>query len=462
MVTFALVGVVLLAAVGVGVNALVRWVGHDQGVIVITDEGMRLGPASSEASTAGREQRSVITIHGPATISRPAPTSVVLSASWGSGPEQFGLDESGAGYGPSVMAVSEWGVNGLEGRILAVADQVNSRVQLFLLKDDGSADLLRSVPLPSVAGGLSDMVIDPDGHIYVLSGGQSQVIYALSAASDDVHLLYNPTPMAVRLHLNGFNLFAEGADGKSYGVTAIFDYEGGPGDKLRERGLDTSATAWAAPVDGVPVPGSNEGRVAKVQLRDGNAEVRVVNTAGELRQAFVVTSPDLPIDSAGLLGQDAAQNLWVLMRIYADGWEGTESFLMVGVSPEGTKVGELRLPLDAYATWDVFLDPVFPFGVYEMRGTEEGLEINRYSKLVEPVTTTTVFSPEETAQQWYERGYFMGYWAGNVETIPVQPASSSRVLLQWAHPFSAPGHGSPGESDTEGPFGNQEAPMGLW
>jgi hypothetical protein len=335
----------------------------------------------------------VVRLSGPAVISRPQPSKVVLSASWGSGLKEFGLDTSGPGNGPSVIAVSDWGVNGLTGRVLAVADQVNSRVQLYLLKDDGSADLLKSVPLPSVTGGLSDMVIDPDGHIYVLRGGQSQVIYALSATNDDVHLLYNPTSMAVRLHLDGFNLFAEAEDGTCYGVTGIFDYEGGPGDKLRERGVDTSSTAWATPVKGVPLPGSNEGRVVQVTLTDGKVEVRISNSAGELRQAFTPTSGDLPIDSATLLGQDAVQNLWLLMRIYQEDWEGTESFLIVAISAEGEKMGELRLPLDVYTTWDVFLDPVFPFTIYEMRGAAEGLTVSSYSQLVAPVTTTSVPAP---------------------------------------------------------------------
>ena len=287
------------------------------------------------------------------------------------------------------MAVSEWGVSGLEGRVLAIADQVNSRVQLFLLKDDGSTGLLRSVPLPGAGGLLADMVIDPDGHIYVLRGGPSQVIYALSAANSDVHLLYSPTATPVGLRLNGFNLFVEDDNGICSGVTGIFDYPGGPGDRLRERGLDTSVTTWAASVDGVPLSGSYEARVAKVQLRDGRVEVNVSNNDGELRQSFTVTSADLPIDSARLLGQDAAQNLWLLMRIYGEGWEGAESFMIVAVSPENQKVGELRLPLDVFATWDAFLNPAFPFGVYEMRGTEEGVGINLYSQVLDSATLTS-------------------------------------------------------------------------
>ena len=34
--------------------------------------------------------------------------------------------------------------------------------------------------------------------------------------------------------------------------------------------------------------------------------------------------------------------------------------------------------------------------------------------------TTTTYSPAEIARQWYQDGAYMGYWAGNVETIPAE------------------------------------------
>jgi hypothetical protein len=82
--------------------------------------------------------------------------------------------------------------------------------------------------------------------------------------------------------------------------------------------------------------------------------------------------------------------MWVLLHIHKEGWNGTESLLAVAVSPEGKKVGELRLPLDADASEDVFLGPTSPLTIYEMRGTKEALIVNNYSELVAPVTTTSI------------------------------------------------------------------------
>ncbi len=135
--------------------------------------------------------------------------------------------------------------------------------------------------------------------------------------------------------------------------------------------------------------GPSSGRLVSLALRDDGAEVRVSNFSGQLERQFQISLPDLPLDSATILGEDGYEDVWILFHVYKQGWKGTESLLAVAVSPEGKKAGELRLPLEQYASEDVFLDPIFPFTIYEMHGTKEGLTVNHYSQLIEPVTSTT-------------------------------------------------------------------------
>ena len=65
-------------------------------------------------------------------------------------------------------------------------------------------------------------------------------------------------------------------------------------------------------------------------------------------------------------------------------------------------------------------------------------------------TTSTTHSPEEIAQQWYQQGAYMGYWAGNVETIPAKSAHLPDYFFSGPTP-SAPilrdGEGKPLQED---------------
>lgn len=379
LVLAALSTVVVLAVLGFGVSTLVERLGRDQSVVVITDDSMSPSASGSPSATLSGNTTtgspSSIVITGPETLSDAAtPQETILRASWGSGPGQFAGPEV---PGPRAFAVSE---ETGSGRIIALGDEENYRVQFFRWNSDGATSFLREVSIPDIDGGLRDFVIDPKGNTYVLKG---QEVLGLRADSDEVkHFPLDETIVPARLYLNGFNLYVQADDGTSYPVAALFE-------PAPER-----APEWGSPKNGVPVYGPTEGRVLSLSVSQHQVEVKDSTNAGQVQRVLSVSSPDLPIQRAWILGQDAIENIWLLLHIYGEGWQGTESRLIVAISPQGEKVGELRLPLDETGPLDVVLDPVSPFGVFELRRTaEEGIAINRYTQVVGSVTTVTTVAP---------------------------------------------------------------------
>ena len=98
---------------------------------------------------------------------------------------------------------------------------------------------------------------------------------------------------------------------------------------------------------------------------------------------------------------------------------------------------------------------------------EEGLSTATISSVPQSTTTTgmttSTYSPEEVEQklhgQWYGEGLYMGFWAGNVETIPAHPKSLPEFF------FSGPTPSAPVEVDNEGnPIQKDPSQIGkpLW
>jgi hypothetical protein len=334
---------------------------------------------SAMSTTGDAAKQFVIIVSGPAIITRPTPQTVILSAAWGAGTGQFGLNKGDSQKGPSAFAVNEGG----DWRTLAVADDANSRVLVYRLSwETGKAALYRTISLPDVTGGLRDVLIDPRGTVYVLRGQEEVLV--LQPDTDQIwHFPIDPSIGARRLRL-GAGLYVEGADGNSYGVAATDPSQGFKPVKLEDS------------LAGVPVGMQGGTYTASLKLDSGTVRVLISDPHGQgstVVRDFRISSPDLPIESASILGLDWVENMWVLLHISKEGWNGTESLLAVAVSPEGKKVGELRLPIDADASEDVFLGSTSPFTIYEMRCSTEGLTISNYSELVAPVTTTSITAP---------------------------------------------------------------------
>ena len=87
-------------------------------------------------------------------------------------------------------------------------------------------------------------------------------------------------------------------------------------------------------------------------------------------------SPDLPVSEVRALGCDWSADFYAMAHIYDEKWKGTESWLFMGVSPDGKDLGRLRLPLDSYAGsgWTVAPDGK----IIAVRSTKEGLEVDEY------------------------------------------------------------------------------------
>jgi len=89
-----------------------------------------------------------------------------------------------------------------------------------------------------------------------------------------------------------------------------------------------------------------------------------------------ILSPDLPLDSTWPLGFDGNGNFYVAMRLYEPDWTGTESWYFVGITPDGTSRGHVRLPLDDWAGggWELNEDG----RVYELHSSQSGIELLKH------------------------------------------------------------------------------------
>ncbi|MGI5940385.1 MAG: hypothetical protein ACOX8V_06870 [Thermoleophilia bacterium] len=106
------------------------------------------------------------------------------------------------------------------------------------------------------------------------------------------------------------------------------------------------------------------------------AVIQLIDTTTGHSLEVPVASQELPLDSIQALGTDGAGNLYAMARIYEENWTGTESWCFMGVTRDGTSLGQLRLPLDFWAGggWTVT-----PEGkILELRSTQDGIEVVEY------------------------------------------------------------------------------------
>jgi hypothetical protein len=101
---------------------------------------------------------------------------------------------------------------------------------------------------------------------------------------------------------------------------------------------------------------------------------------------------------------------------------------------ESTFMKRLQVPLSVFAVLVVLLAWITACGHAQV--DEQGLTAATFSSAPQSTTTSTqmttsTFSPEEIEQklygEWYEGGLYVGFWAGNVETIPAHPTVAPRL-----------------------------------
>ncbi len=265
-------------------------------------------------TTVSSEVVTPIVVSGPATIERPE-GEVLFSKEWGENPGQLGYDtwEQGApSHNPIELAISP------DESTIAILDYANTRAELFTL--DGT--LIRAIPIPSTSL-LADIAYDKRGRLYVLAGNE---LFELPAAPDGNVVTNDTYP------------------------SDAFPYE------LR---WDDNDVAYQL-VFGDPT------RVSLLITDSSTKSVREVP----------ITSAELPLDDCRILGYDYSGNCYVMIRIYREHWQGTESWCYVGVSPQGEYLGQIRLPLDCWAGGGVTVTPSGK--ILELRSTEAGVIVAEY------------------------------------------------------------------------------------
>jgi hypothetical protein len=273
-------------------------------------ETLHFAPAPPELTpTIASSDAPSIAISGPPVIERPRGTELFRVA-WGSEPGQIGYsttEQETPSQNPIELAVSP------DGTTIAVLDYANVRVELFTR--DGKLEQTILIPATTVLGGLA---YDRQGALFLLP---SDSVLALRVAGGAE---------------SGASSIAWGD--WVYGPTAV-------DDSLTCQVFFHGVGSWVAVIS-------------------SDAE------ASSLRNV-PISSTELPLDSIRLLGRDYAGDFFLMARICGEGWNGTESWCFIGLSPHGDYLGKVRLPLDSWAGagW-----AVTPGGtIIELRSTEAGI-----------------------------------------------------------------------------------------
>lgn len=320
---FTAAWVVALAAIGIGV------------AIGVPDAGLQ--PKSIELT-------------GTAVLERPT-AKTLITATWGSGLGQFGRDKGGMQMGPERLAVSR------DNSTIAILDYVNSRVQLF--GRDGTFQT--AVPVPQ-GPALQDIAFDNVGRLVVLSLNGEPSVLLIDPKDPEKSEKHKIDP-----GLNPQELVVDGATVRVRGIGDTTYAVLGPDRAVEEAQQPSTA------VVGTPV-GDTAFQV--IWKSNASASLVVENEQKKTAKEVEITSGTLPIDEIRPLGTDSSGDFYAMVRIYQEGWKGTESWYFLEVTPDGSCIGRLRLPLDFYAGggWTVAPDGK----ILELRSTESGIQVQEH------------------------------------------------------------------------------------
>lgn len=321
-----------------------------------TKEGAGAGSSAGVASTdlpAGETSAAtIITMDDPGRVVRPL-GQVVLQASWGTAPGQFGIGEATPRSGPMLLAVSP------DAGSLAILDWANARLQVFAR--DGK--LLQVVPLDEGWDSL-DMAWDGPESILLLDQGSESVVRRIVLDGGKATDVYPAAPEAFpdRLMVEGGEIWVHGESDLSYPVV------------LGGTPLDAEAQH----------KGARQGFFARSGFVSGSrqdelhAEVRIAEPTGLMREFALMAPATLPIQSWSPMGRDRQGNVYVAILNYSEHRDAPTSFTFLGISSSGQKLGQLVLPLDGTVGGGGF-ELGDDGRIYEMRCLDAGLEVREYS-----------------------------------------------------------------------------------
>jgi hypothetical protein len=270
---------------------------------------------TTTVTTAAEAIESVISISGPAFFERPE-GAMLFTKAWGSEPDQVGhgvWEQGMPSQNPILVAMSP------DERTIAVGDYANNRVQLFAR--DGT--FLKAIAYPS-ASLLADVGYDRQGRLFALVGND---VFELPTASDGKIVTSSTYP------------------------SGTFPYQ---------LALDDPAVRY--------------------QLVCPESEpvwLKITGTAAQAERKVVFSSGELPLGEFNILGYDHSGNCCVMVRVYEEFWEGTESWCYILVSPQGECLGQVRLPLDFWAGGSCAITPSGK--ILELRSVEAGIIVAEYA-----------------------------------------------------------------------------------
>jgi len=277
------------------------------------------GPVGSTTTATGDRPTTIpielmISISGAASFERPEGT-VLFEKGWGSEPDQIGhgvWEQAMPSQEPILAAVSP------DESTIAVGDYANHRVQLFAR--DGT--FLQAIPY-SGTGALVDIAYDTDGRLFALVGNDVLELPTAPGGEVVTNMTHPWDTFPSELEL----------DESPIGYQLIHP---------------DSEPAWLLITD--------------------------PTTQSERRVQF--TSEGLPLNEYQILGYDSSGNCCVMIRIYEEHWEGTESWYYLLVSPQGECLGQVRLPLDFWAGGSCTITPSGT--ILELRSVEAGIILTEY------------------------------------------------------------------------------------
>lgn len=333
---------VVVAIVGIGVAIAVDPVADAPNL------GGDRSTTESVEHVAGAE--SVIQITGEALINEAPEGTVVLSGVWGDGEGEFGIGSGTPREGPCAFAVSP-----VDGAVV-VLDWANSRVQVF----DAAGSVSALYELPGTVGGYRDVVFDSANRVVVLRAvpDESCVIAFSPGGGVDASYAIPAAVNAERLSVIGDEIWVWTVDDASYPVV---------GGAKAYAGEEMAAARRHAFV-------SQSGDV-NVSRQSAEILLATVTRADGTEQRIRFESA-LPMDSIRVEAAGPKGTTYFALRVYAADWPGTESWCVIGVAADGTRVGQVRWPCRYWAGGEFHVGP--DGAAYNMASYEDHVEIIRY------------------------------------------------------------------------------------
>lgn len=291
----------------------------------------------------------------------PLAGSVLLSAGWGSGPDQFAVGEGGPIWGPADFALSP------DCSAIAILDSWNSRVQIYNM----SGEAIGSIPSPGPVGIYLEYLADervavfhPGDEYQVLAispeGGVSKTVVA------DIGTVCGEPAVPSGMASVGNSLWVRGSN--DFWWPVILDSV----SLDQQAQIDQSVTGAGRPV--------TSGFVKATKVSDTECAIAVNDTSSRVTTQLSIEASDRSVSVVHILGSDAEGNTVVQIEVGSYEEPAVAPYRVVRISKDGEQTGELALTDNRDGEW-------FSSGVklgsdgriYQMLRGQEGIQIEAYS-----------------------------------------------------------------------------------